>query len=132
MNNYYELLNIKYKNHIIIYLILIIIFILLIVSLNIDSYDEYKTYGVYKNKTLIVSIPVINSDNLLTGKYLQINNKKYNYEINKISDLYVENYINYEDFEINIEKSFLENEVVEITFYSNKEKMIKKIKRVIF
>lgn len=132
MNNYYTLLKIKYKNHFLIFVIWSILLLSIFLSITIKVYDSYTCYGIYQNENLYLNIPLSNSDNILKGKYLKINKVKYTYKINEISDLKYEGNINYQTYQISINETFKENEIVKITFYSNKEIIMKKIIKLIF
>lgn len=129
--NYDFLIEIKYHKKIYVFLILIIITILTLLSIKIYAYDTYLTYGVYDN-CLVVNVPTNNSDSVLKGNYLQVDNKKYTYKVKNISELQYQNEINYQTYEIIIDEKYKTNEVKKITFFYNKEKIIKKIINFIF
>ena len=132
MISFYYLLNLKYNKFYIMYIILFIALILLIVASNIEVFDEYNTYGISLDNNLLIDVPINNSDSVNKGNYLMINNLKYNYKIINISQVQISNMINYQTFELKIDKKFKNNELVKVTFYYKKEKMIKKIIRIIF
>ncbi|MBE6155152.1 MAG: hypothetical protein E7164_00135 [Firmicutes bacterium] len=131
MNNYDFLLKIKTSNSILYIVILIILLLVFVLMFVIYTYSSYHTMGIY-NDGLIVSVPLKNSDVVIKGNYLMIENRNYEYEVLEISDIQAENYINYQDLRININEKFKENQVVEITFYYNKQRLIKKIVQFIF
>ena len=62
---------------------------------------------------------------------LPLNDKTYNFSISSISEIFNENYINYQNYEITVPVKFKNNEVKKITFYYKKERMIKKILKLI-
>ena len=129
--NYDELLNIKYKvyNG---FLVLIILGIILTVYLfNNEVYDVYNTFGYINNENLILNIPIEYSDTVVNGEYLMINDKKYNYEILNISEILQSNNINYQEVTLKFENQFLENMVLNTNIYHTKEKVFKKIKKII-
>ena len=79
--SYEELLRIDckiYKKILIVVFGIIIIFLLL---LNMNFYDVYNTKGYITNNNLILNIPYNYSDTIANGKYLKINNIKYNLKI---------------------------------------------------
>ena len=63
---------------------------------------------------------------------MEINNNEYSYKIDNISNLLNDNYQNYQVYTLKTNINLKENEVVQITFYYNKEKIIKKILKIIF
>lgn len=75
-----------------------------------------------------------NAKKLLDGKYILINKTKYKYKIiQKENIIDNENLLNYKLFNININlnKKYLQNNLVlDIKIFSNKERMIKKIKNL--
>lgn len=131
MNNYLQLLSIKYKHFFLSFIISIIIIITLILSFFIKTYSSYRIKGVYQDD-LIVSVPLENSDAVNKGEYLTINQQRYSYNIKSISEIQVLNYINYQDYIISVDKIFKKNEVIEITFYYKKQRIIQKIIDIIF
>lgn len=131
MNTYKYLLSIN-NSHNIIKIICTAFMIIVLLMLLIDVYDKYDVLGIYDGKDVVLKINKDNSDDIKNSKYLKINNKKVNYQIENISNLKVENYINYYEVKISTNLKFQENEVVEMTFYNNKEKIIKKIMKIIF
>jgi len=132
MISYYYLLNMKYSKNYILYTFLLLLLVLAIVSFNISIYDEYNTVGIANDKGISLDIPLTNSDAINKGKYLKISHQKYHYKIESISGIEVINYTNYQNYQIRIDESFKENEVLKITFYYHKQKMIKKIINIIF
>ena len=133
MITYQYLLNIRYKNNINIIIFSIFLFICFILACALFTYDRYTTYGVVKNNIIAINSSANNSDAVIKGDYLLINNKKYIYKILTISDLQEEDYVNYQIFNIDIQaNNFLENQVLTITFYYNKQRIIQKIINIIF
>lgn len=131
MINYCSLLKIKYQTFFLCVVVAGLFVITFILSFILKTYDTYHTLGIYQDE-LVVSIPLENSDAVNNGYYLTINNQDYKYQINKVSEMQAINYNNYQDYYLNINKTFQQNEVVEITFYYNKEKLIEKIMKIIF
>ena len=131
MNNYNSILSIKYKTSILSIIISSILIISLILSFFLQTYTSYNVNGIYRD-CLIVSVPIENSDAVQKGEYLTIDGINYSYKIIKISELMVSDYINYQEYYIRIDKNFRQNEVINITFYYNKQRIIKKIIEIIF
>ena len=88
--------------------------------------------GIYIKGTLKVDISIKNSDSITHSRYLLINNKKYTYKIKNISKIYETNQDYYQTYSLTINKKIRENEVVDITLLSKKERIIKKIIDTIF
>lgn len=132
--DYETLLNIRIKYGLA-YIVISLLFISwTIVILNKEYYDSYQTFGIVDNSIIYINIPLDYSDTLKNGEYLKINNKEYDYQILEISNIEVDsvNYINYQTYAIEIDEELLNNEVLTITFYYNKEKNYQKLKRIIW
>ena len=108
-----------------------IVLLVLFLAFSLNTYTSYYTYGIYQNR-LIVKVPVVNSDAVKKGEYLTINQHKYKYKIDEISELKNYDDINYQEYKLLINDEFSLNEVVKITFYYNKKTIIQKIIDIIF
>ena len=129
--NYYKLKNIKYKNNTLITIFFGIVGILLFLLIFLQSYDNFVTYASFNGKNFIIPVKLENSDIISKAKILKIDDKTYNFSISSISEIFNENYINYQNYEITVPVKFKNNEVKKITFYYKKERMIKKILKLI-
>lgn len=129
--NYYKLKNIKYKNNTLIIIFIGIVGILLFLLIFLQSYDNFVTYASFNGKNFIIPVKLENSDIISKAKILKIDDKTYNFSISSISEIFNENYINYQNYEITVPVKFKNNEVKKITFYYKKERMIKKILKLI-
>lgn len=129
--NYYKLKNIKYKNNILIIIFFGIVVILLFLLIFLQSYDNFVTYASFNGKNFIIPVKLENSDIISKANILKIDDKTYNFSISSISEIFNENYINYQNYEITVPVKFRNNEVKKITFYYKKERMIKKILKLI-
>lgn len=129
--NYYKLKNIKYKNNTLIIIFFGIVGILLFLLIFLQSYDNFVTYASFNGKNFIIPVKFENSDIISKAKILKIDDKNYNFSISSISEIFNENYINYQNYEITVPVKFKNNEVKKITFYYKKERMIKKILKLI-
>lgn len=132
MTSYNYLLSLQNKKHSLIIICAIFINIIFVLLITIGVYDSYDTLGVYDGNHLLLKIQQDNSDNIINGDFIKINNKELNYQVKGISELKVENYINYYEILIDVNENFEKNEVIKITFYNNKEKLMKKIIDFIF
>ena len=131
-SSYYFLQNIKYKNNLFLIIFLGIFIILINLSFFLEIYSYFNTYGIYENGFIKVNILLENSDNITLSDKMKIKNEEYSFKINSISNLLSENYQNYQIYTLKTNINLKENEVVKITFYYNKEKIIKKIFKIIF
>lgn len=129
--NYYKLKNIKYKNNTLIIIFIGIVGISLFLLIFLQSYDNFVTYASFNGKNFIIPVKLENSDIISKAKILKIDDKTYNFSISSISEIFNENYINYQNYEITVSVNFKNNEVKKITFYYKKERMIKKILKLI-
>ena len=129
---YNYLLNIKYKNVSFMIVILTISIIALILSCFLSTYDKYTVSGIWENNSIAINLPINNSDAVINGKFIKIDNKNYSYNIKSISKLQEYNFINYQTYMINISQDFIDNQVLNITFYYNKQRIIQKIIKLIF
>lgn len=116
---------------IIVILILLILLILLIFICKKEIYDSYQTKGLVSctdTCTITTSIP-----SNLEYDYIQVNNKYLNYEI--LSEKLIvdeENLITYNQLTLSTELSLSNNEIIDLTIYYNKQRIITKIKDKMF
>ena len=129
--NYYKLKNIKYKNNTLIIIFFGFVGILLFLLIFLQSYDNFVTYASFNGENFIIPVKLENSDIISKANILKIDDKTYNFSISSISEIFNENYINYQNYEITVPVKFKNNEVKKITFYYKKERMIKKILKLI-
>ena len=126
------LLNIKYRQFILISIVVILLVICFILGFSLESYDKYMTYAVYNENNLQISVPINKTNNVINSDYILIDKQKYSFSINYISNIEVENMVNYQNIYLNNGEKYLDNQVLKITFYYNKQRIIKKIINVIF
>jgi len=133
VNNYQRLLNLKCKEHISIIILPIIIIVIIILSSIISVYDKVSFIYLYNNE-IVVTVPIESIDYVIHGNYVVIDNQKYSYDIVDISEIQSSSGINYQNISINIkeETEIKNNQTGTISFYSNKEKIIKKIFNIFF
>lgn len=124
--NYNKLFNLKILNfNILIYIVLIILAILFIISFQIEVYQIDEFYGIYENNKLNVKINEKLSENIHNIDFIIFKNEKHKIKnINFISYEIIENSI-FENIEIELDKSFLNNEIGKVKFYYGKQKLIK-------
>lgn len=130
-NNYNYLIKIRFHKFYLI-MILLILLVLGIYFYNKDTYDIYNTYFIFENNSMIINVDMNNSDVVEKGHFVKIDKKYYDYQIINKSSLLENNNINYYEYEISINKlKYKYDEVKEITFYYNKERVLKKILKII-
>lgn len=130
--SYHDLLNIRYK---LFFKILLIVIIMLLFFIKIsfkEVYDVYNCYGYIINKNLMVNIPIDNPDTINKLEYIKVNDVKYDKNIINISPILLDqaSLTNYQEITMDIAKNYAENQVLKVTFYYNKEKVLKKIQKL--
>ena len=132
MNNYFWLKTIPYKNYLLIFTISGILLILLFLSFNLKAYSSFTVYGVFQKNSILIPVDLKNSDIIVKGNKIKIDNNVYQYKIKQISEIYTKDTNNYQNYQITTNLNLRENEVKKITFYYKKERLIKKIIDFIF
>lgn len=131
--NYEELLSIHYQNRKWIIIFAFLFLAMVIMALNVTVCDVYNTFAYYQNNNLILKIPIAYSDTVLTTEFFKINNNEYEFNIVQLSNLLVDTttMTNYQEIILEIPESFPENTVVQVAVYYNKEKVYKKIQKLL-
>lgn len=132
MYNYKSLLNMNYHRRYILILILFLLILLIFISFIISFYSHYNAYSISDGNYLLIDVPIDNSDALKKGKHIKIDNKKYDYELVEISQVKNNGIINYQTYKIDVKNKFKKNMVLKTTFYYHRDKVINKIKNVVF
>lgn len=116
----------KYTIIFVIYILLIIFFIIL--SFNIKIYSKLKVKTTLLEDKIVVPMILDNVDKIEKSTFLKLNDKKYNFKILEYGEIYNNGNLNIQDIVIDskINKKF-ENQIFELTFYYDEEKIIKKI-----
>ncbi len=131
-NNKVAFLKIKPRiGFLVVILMLIALLFLLIFMYKVKVYDHYQTKGVANctdTCTITTAIPTN-----LNFALLAINNRTSTYEIIK-KELKVDNksYETYYEIVLSVSNDFHNNEVVNLNFYYNKQRIITKIKDKMF
>ncbi len=131
--NYHDLLNIKYSIKYY-FLLLILLFILLFIFIsNKKIMDVYQTIGYVKDNNILINIPISNTM-LSNLDNVTIENNKYYKNDLVVSDILLDeiNVINYQEIEISLNNDIDDNLVVPVTIYYNEEKVLTKIKKLLF
>lgn len=132
--SYLDLLNIKYKVKLILIFIIVSIISTVIYVLNLELYDTKETYGYIENGLLITRLDVNTPNTINTMKYVVIGSKKYKTTLDKVGTLSVDKdtLTNYQEISLKINSALRENQVFKIIILYNKEKVIKKVKKLLF
>ena len=100
-----------------------------------NFYDVYNTKGYITNNNLILNIPYNYSDTIANGKYLKINNIKYNLKIITVNSPSVDINSNliYQEIMVKLDENLIynDNTVLNVSIYYNKEKLLDKIKKLL-
>lgn len=132
--SYLDLLNIKYKVKLILIFIIVSIISTVIYVLNLELYDTKETYGYIENGLLITRLDVNFPDTINTIKYVVIGSKKYKTTLDKVGTFSVDKdtLTNYQEISLKLNSTLRENQVFKIVILYNKEKVIKKVKKLLF
>lgn len=104
---------------------------LLLFTCQVEVYDNYLTKGVVKcsDKCLITSF--IPYDLEVTK--IALNNKNIDYNIlSKNLKIDEENYLSYYEISLTVNEELEDNEIIELNFYYNKQRIISKILQKMF
>ena len=119
--------------------IFLIIFYILFIGTTIvfalykDSYDKLSVKGIVDNNTIVIPTTIDNVTNISKSKKMKIDDKYHKFKINNYSEIYNEGNINVQDVIVSSDvTNKMNNQVLDITFYYNKEPMYKKILRGVF
>lgn len=130
--NYEDLLYIKYKKNIVVYMFLILLVLLSFISYKVMAYNNLESSGIYKEGFVEVTLTVDSIETIKNGDFLKIDNIKYYYEIINFGEISSYENIYFQSVYIKIEKEFYENEIVEFNIFYDKERIIKKVINLIF
>ena len=131
-NNKEAFIKIKPKKigYLVIMFVLLFISVIVWMSLNF-TYNHIETKGI-ANCDLSCFITVAIPSNISYEKII-LNNKKINYEeINKELKVDKDNYISYNEITLKTDLKLQDSEIVNLSFYYNKQRIIKKIFKMMF
>lgn len=112
---------------------IIFIFYLIIVMSIISFYlflkipNKYITNGIIKDNYIVLTENVLNAKKISQSYQYRINNSLFVLDSFKYSDIYSNGNINVQEIQFTNKTKKENNEIVEITFYYNKDLIIKKI-----
>lgn len=132
--SYLDLLNIKYKFKIFLLTTIMIFIGICIYILNLEMYDTNITYGYKENGLIVAKISIDTPDILNSIDYIKIGDKKYKVLVNSVGEISLdkENLTNYQDIYLEFDNDLKENQVFKLTIMYNKEKVYKKLKKMLF
>ena len=131
--NYEALLNIPYKTNIIFIGIILTSIVTFVIVLNTRIYDVYNTYAVFKDGNLILNVPITYSDTIINAEYYKIDEKQYDFKVLYVSEVLLDTSTmsNYQEVIISTNDIFVDNMIVNISIYYNKEKVLEKVKKLL-
>ena len=127
-NKFQDLINLTPQNKL--YSVVVIITVIFMCYLfTVDIYTIFITKGYYKDNMLYMSIEYNDTSKVNDAVVMSINNDKVKFTINNISEIKLDEYnlINYQDFIIDLDKQYKNNELLDIKMYYNKERVYKKL-----
>lgn len=89
--------------------------------------NKYITNGIIKDNYIVLTENVLNAKKISQSYQYKINNSLFILDSFKYSDIYSNGNINVQEIQFTNKTKKENNEIVEITFYYNKDLIIKKI-----
>ena len=131
--NYESLLNIPYKTYTLFIGIILVSVITFIIILNTLVYDVYNTYAVFKDGNLILNVPITYSDTILNAEYYKLDKEQYDFKFLYVSEVLLDTTLmsNYQEVVISTDKMLVDNVIVNVSIYYNKEKVLEKVKKLL-
>ncbi len=129
--NFEDLLHVEYKKYITQFVFLIALCLVIVLSIKCSVYSFKEFSGIYKNNLLEITYQ-IEDKYLFENGYIKINNEKYNFGVLEYSEIFVLGEIYYQTVYLEIEEEFNNNQLLDITLFYNKERIIIKIKDLMF
>ena len=109
-----------------------IVVLILSISYSFSSkmYSKKVMKGVINNNQIVIPISVLDIEKINKSSYIKVDDKKYSLSNMKFSELYNNGNINMQDIIVRFDnKKYLNNQIVEVTFYYEYDYVIKKIVR---
>ena len=94
--------------------------------------NKYITNGIIKDNYIVLTENVLNAKKISQSYQYKINNSLFILDSFKYSDIYSNGNINVQEIQFTNKMKKENNEIVEITFYYNKDLIIKKIMKGVF
>lgn len=127
-NKFQDLINLTPQNKL--YSVVVIITVIFMCYLfTVDIYTIFITKGYYKDNMLYMSIEYNDIPKVNDAVVMSINNDKVKFTINNISEIKLDEYnlVNYQDYIIDLDKQYKNNELLDIKMYYNKERVYEKL-----
>ena len=105
----------------------IIVMSIISFSLFLKIPNKYITNGIIKDNYIVLTENVLNAKKISQSYQYKINNSLFILDSFKYSDIYSNGNINVQEIQFTNKMKKENNEIVEITFYYNKDLIIKKI-----
>ena len=117
----------SFKILICIYLILLVIIVPYL--LKYKTYSKIRLKGIINNNQIIIPTEISDISNIKKSEKISLDNEKnLNFKIDNFSEVYNDGNINLQDITISCDvKNKIENEIINITFYYDKDYVYKKI-----
>lgn len=131
---YLDLLNVKCKWHWkVIWLFCLFAFFVSFV-LSRDIQDVYNTFGYVKNGNIVFNLDLDHVNILDKIDCLKVNGVISEAKVLNVGELMIDekNLINYQDVILDSSNNYVENQVVKLNIYHNKEKVWRKLKKIIW
>lgn len=127
-NKFQDLINLTPQNKL--YSVVVIITVIFMYYLfTVDIYTIFITKGYYKDNMLYMSVEYNDTSKVNDAVVMSINNDKVKFKINNIGEIKLDehNLVNYQDYIIDLDKQYKNNELLDIKMYYNKERVYKKL-----
>ncbi len=130
--NYIDVLNIKTKSFISFCIIYAFVLFITSLALFLKTYTTYKFDAIYNDEFITIKTYYQNSDKIVNSDFIEINNEYYYIDHIKYGEISLINEeVVMQDLYVYISSEFESNEVTNVTFYSDYERIIEKIIKVI-
>lgn len=129
-NNLEDIIN--NKHNYLQFIILIMLFVsLTIIMLSTKTYSIYETSGVYIDRKVYVNIDPLKYSEIKKTKPL-INDVDVKTTLISISELQLDNFMNYQVVTYKIKNEYKDNEIIKVKYLYNYESIIRKILKKIY
>lgn len=130
LNNKESFLRTKPHMLCLILIILLSFIILLVLSIKIKVYDNYETKGIYTCNNECYLEVVVPSN--IFYQEIEVNKKLVSFKVlSEDLEIDKDNMISYIKLKLDLDSTFKEQEIVDVNFYYNKQRIITKIKEKI-
>ena len=129
VDNKYVLLNQKPKYNSLIIFSLLLFLLIIFSSIYYKTYDSFKVTGIYVNKEISITLNSSDVKKIIESEFIKINARKYKVSILSVSqpDYDWTSNVSYQTIILTTSEKFYNNEILEITFYRNKQRIIRKV-----